>query len=83
MYSTLYWISSRGCVALSNGGVFCFDKLGYIDLVLFDEGLDIFSSLVESSFRPLVILRAVADLSFRPTLVMANSGGGLLTVLKC
>ncbi|PUZ51762.1 hypothetical protein GQ55_6G215500 [Panicum hallii var. hallii] len=40
------------------------------------EGLDLFPPLVESSFRPLVIPLAVAYLSFRPPLVIANGGVG-------
>jgi len=35
-----------------------------------------FSSLVELSFRSLVLLLAAADLLFRPPLVMANGGVG-------
>jgi len=38
--------------------------------------LDLFSPLVESSFWPLVLPLAVADLSFRSPLVMANGSVG-------
>ena len=38
--------------------------------------MDLFSSSVELSFWPLVLPPAVADLSFRPPLVMANDGVG-------
>ena len=48
----------------------------YGGLVLFNKGLDLFSPLIESSLRLLVILLPVTDLSFRPLLVMANSGVG-------
>ena len=48
----------------------------YVGLVLFEEGLNLFSPSVESSFWPLVLPLAVADLSFRPPLVMANGGVG-------
>ena len=58
--SIMYWIE-----VYSYGG-----------LVLFNKGLDLFSPLVESSLRLLVILLAVTDLSFRAPLVMANSGVG-------
>ncbi|PAN35675.1 hypothetical protein PAHAL_6G225900 [Panicum hallii] len=47
-----------------------------VSLVHFEEGLDLFPPLVESSYRPLVILLAVAYLSFRPPLVIANGGVG-------
>ena len=48
----------------------------YVGLILFEEGLDIFSPLVELSFRLLVLLLAAADLLFRPPLVMANGSIG-------
>ena len=48
----------------------------YVGQILFEEELDLFSPLVESSFRPLVLLLAAADLLFRPPLVMANGGVG-------
>ena len=65
-----------GYVVFSDGGVFLIEGSRYAGLVLFKEGLDLFSSLVELSFRPLVILLVVADLSFRPPLAMANGGIG-------
>ena len=49
------------------------DTLG---LILFEEGLDMFSPLMELSFRSLVLLLAAADLLFRPPLVMANGSVG-------
>ena len=61
-----------GGVVFFDGGLFIIEGSRYIGLVLFDEGLDLFSPSVASSFW----LLAVADLSFRPPLVMANSGGG-------
>jgi len=59
-----------------SGGMFLVEGLRYVGLVLFEEGLDLFSPSVESSFWPLVLTPAVADLSFRPLLVIANSGVG-------
>ena len=50
------------------------EGLRYVGLVLFEKGLDLFSFPVESSFWPLVLPPAVADLFFRPPLVMANNG---------
>ena len=50
------------------------EGLRYVGLILFEEGLDLFSPLVESPFRSLVLL--LADLLFRPPLVMANGGVG-------
>ena len=63
-------------VVFSDGGVFLIEGSRYVGLVLFEEGLDLFSPSVESSFWPLVLPLAVADLSFRPPLVMANGGVG-------
>ena len=60
----------------SNGGVFLLEGLRYVGLVLFEKGLNPFSSSEESSFWPPVISPAVADLSFRTPLVMANDGVG-------
>ena len=57
-----------------DGGVFLAEGLMYVGLVLFEKGLDLFSSSVESSFGPLVLPSVLADLSFRPPLVMANGG---------
>lgn len=68
----LYWVCSRGCVVFSGAVVFFIEGSRYVGLVLFEEGLDLFSPLVESSFQPLVILLVVAELSFRPPLVMTN-----------
>ena len=59
-----------------SGGMFLVEGLRYVGLVLFEKGLDLFSPLVVSSFWPLVLPPAVADLSFRPPLVMANDGVG-------
>ena len=59
-----------------SGGVFLVEGLRYVGLVLFEKGLNPFSSSVESSFWPPVISPAVADLSFRTPLVMANDGVG-------
>jgi len=61
-------------VVFSDGGVFLIEGSRYVGLVLFKEGLNLFSPLVELSFRPLVILPAVADLAFRPPLVIASGG---------
>jgi len=69
-----YWIFSGGCVIFFGDIVFFIEGSRYIGLILFEEGLDLFSPLVESSFRSLVLLLAVADLLFRPPLVMANGG---------
>ena len=63
-------------VVFSDGGVFLVEGSRYVGLVLFEEGLDLFSPSVESSFWPLVLPPAVADLSFWPPLVMANGGVG-------
>ena len=65
-----------GYVVFSDGGVFLLEGLRYVGLVLFEKGLNPFSSSVESSFWPPVISPAVADLSFRTPLVMANDGVG-------
>ena len=59
-----------------DGGVFLAEGLMYVGLVLFEKGLDLFSPSVESSFGPLVLPPALADLSFRPPLVIANGGVG-------
>ena len=48
----------------------------YAGLILFEEGLDMFSLLVESSFWLLVLTLAAVDLLFQPLLVMANGGVG-------
>jgi len=72
--SFLHWISSMGYAVFSDGDVFLVEGSRYVGLVLFEEGLDLFSPSVESSFWPLVLPPAVADLSFRPPLVMANGG---------
>ena len=45
-----------GYVVFSDGDVFLIEGLRYAGLVLFEEGLYLFSSLMELSFRPLVIL---------------------------
>ena len=63
-----------GYVIFFDGGVFLAEGLMYVGLVLFEKGLDLFSPSVESSFGPLVLPPALADLSFRPPLVMANDG---------
>ena len=65
-----------GYAVFSDGDVFLVEGSRYVGLVLFEEKLDLFSLLVESSFRPRVILLVVADLSFRPPLAMANGGIG-------
>jgi len=59
-------------VVLFGGSLSIIDESRYVGLVLFKEGLDLFS--LESSLRPPVILLSVADLSFRPPLVMPNGG---------
>ena len=59
-----------------SGGMFLVEGLRYVGLVLFEKGLDLFSPSVESSFWPLVLPPAVADLFFWPPLVMANGGVG-------
>ena len=61
---------------VSSSGMFLIEGLRYVGLVLFEEGLDLFSPSVESSFWPLVSPLAVADLFFRVPLVMANGGVG-------
>ena len=63
-------------VPFSSDVAFFIEGSRYVGLILFEEGLDLFSPLVESSFRSLVLLLAVADLLFRPPLVMANGGVG-------
>ena len=63
-----------GYVIFSDGDVFLIEGSRYVGLVLFEEELDLFSPSVESSFWPLVLPPAVADLSFRPPLVIANGG---------
>ena len=66
---------------VSSSGMFLIEGLRYVGLVLFEEGLDLFSPLMESSFRALVLLLAASDLLlasdllFQPPLVMANGGG--------
>ena len=60
----LYWISSMGCIIVFDGSVFLIKRSRYVALVFFKEGVDLFSPLVESCFRLLVILPAVADLPF-------------------
>ena len=74
--SMSYWIFSGGCVIFFGDIVFFIEGSRYIGLILFEEGLDLFSPLVESYFRSLVLLLAASDLLFRPPLVMANDGGG-------
>ena len=71
-----YWIFSGGCVVFFGDVAFFIEGSRYVGLILFEEGLDLFSPLVESSFRSLVLLLAAADLLFRPLLVMANGGVG-------
>jgi hypothetical protein len=56
--------------------VFFIEGSRYVDLILFEEGLDLFSPLVELSFQSMVLLLATANLLFRPPLVMANGGVG-------
>ena len=63
-------------VVFSDGGVFLVEGSRYVGLVLFEEGLDLFSPSVQSSFWPLVLPLAVANLSFRSPLVMVNGGVG-------
>ena len=70
-----YWISG-GCVVFFGDVASFIEGSRYVGLILFEEGLDLFSPLVESSFRSLVLLLAAADLFFRPPLVMANGGVG-------
>ena len=65
-----------GYVIFSDGDIFLAEGSRYVDLVLFEKGLDLFSPSMESSFWPLVLPPAVADLSFRPPLVIANGGVG-------
>ena len=74
--SMSYWIFSGGCVVFFGDIAFFNEGSRYVGLILFEEGLDLFSPLVESSFRSLVLLLAVADLLIRPALVMANGGVG-------
>src|SRR6185437_2841714 len=61
---------------LSSDVAFFIEGSRYVGLILFEEGLDLFFPLMESSFRSLVLLLAAADLLFRPPLVMANGGVG-------
>ena len=70
-----YWISG-GCVVFFGDVTSFIEGSRYVGLILFEEGLDLFSPLVESSFQSLVLLLAAADLLFRPPLVMANGGVG-------
>ena len=63
-------------VVFSDGGVFLIEGSRYVGLVLFEGRLDLFSPSVESSFWPLVLPLAVADLSFWQPLMMANGGVG-------
>ena len=72
--SMSYWIFSGGCVVFFEDVALFIEGSRYVGLILFKEGLDMFPPLVESSFRSLVLLLAVADLLFRPPLVMANGG---------
>ena len=74
--SMSYWIVSGGCVVFFGDVAFFIERSRYVGLILFEEGLNLFSLLVESSFRLLVLLLAAADLLFRPPLVMANGGVG-------
>ena len=74
--SISYWIFSGGCVVFFGDVASFIEGSRYVGLILFEEGLDLFSPLVESSFRSLVLLLAAADLHFRPPLVMANGGVG-------
>jgi hypothetical protein len=46
------------------------ERLRYVGIVLLEEGLDLFSPSVGSSFRPPVMLLAVADLPFRLLVMM-------------
>ena len=71
-----YWIFSGGCVVFFGDVTFFIEGSRYVGQILFEEELDLFSPLVESSFRSLVLLLAVADLLIRPALVMANGGVG-------
>ena len=71
-----YWIFSGGCVVFFEDVALFIDGSRYVGLILFEERLDLFSPLLESSFRSLVLLLAAADLLFRPLLVMANGGVG-------
>ena len=70
-----YWISG-GCVVFFGDVASFIEGSRYVGLILFEEGLDLFSPLVESSFQSLVLLLAAADLLFRPPLVMANGDVG-------
>ena len=70
-----YWISG-GCVVFFGDVTSFIEGSRYVGQILFEEELDLFSPLVESSFRSLVLLLAVADLLIRPALVMANGGVG-------
>ena len=65
-----------GYAIFSDGDVFLVEGSRYVGLVLFEEGLDLFSPSVQSSFWPLVLPLAVANLSFRSPLVMANGSAG-------
>ena len=71
-----YWIFSGECVVFFGDVTFFIERSRYVCLILFEEELDLFAPLVELSFQSLVLLLAVADLLFRPPLVMANGGIG-------
>ena len=66
----------QGCVVFFGDAVFFIEGSRYVGLILFEEGLDLFSPLVESSFWSLVLLLAASNLLFRPPLEMANSSVG-------
>ena len=63
-----------GYIVFTDGDMFLIEGPRYVSLVLFEKGLDLFSPLVVSSFWPLVLPPAVADLFFWLPLVMANGG---------
>ena len=48
--SMSYWIVSGGCVVFFGDVAFFIEGSRYVGLILFEEGLDLFSPLVESSF---------------------------------
>jgi hypothetical protein len=52
--------------------VFFIEGLRYVVLVLFEGGLNLFSPLVESSLRSLVLLPPVADLLIQSSLVLPS-----------
>jgi hypothetical protein len=74
--SMAFRISFRGCVGFFGDVVLFVEGSRCVDLFLFEEGLDQFPPLVESSFRSQVLLPPVGDPFFWLLLVITNGDDG-------